>query len=59
MSKRQLWVIALVPINEIDSNSMAGGATDYTIKTQQTFVDGLISAVTGGIITIRTVTVTK
>ena len=59
VTKRQLYIIAIVPINDIDTNALAGSATDYTIVTKQTFVDGLISALTGGIITIRSVSVTK
>ncbi len=38
---------------------MAGDAQDYEIRTEQTFFDGLISALTGHILTIRTVAVTK
>ncbi len=61
VSKRQ-WsaLFGLVPISEVDSKAMAGGATDYTIKSQFTFVDQLIGIFTG-IVTIRpqTVTVTK
>ena len=59
-SARQLWVISLVPINEVDTQEMAGeGVSDYEITTQTGFIDIVISAVTGNIITSRTVTVTK
>ena len=59
-SQRQLWVLALVPINDIDTQNMAGeGVTDYEITTQTGFVDIVIGMVTGNIITARTVTVTK
>ena len=58
-SKRQLWVIGLVPINEVDTRSMAGNAENYEITTKMTFMDGLISAITYNIITMRTVTVKK
>ena len=34
VSKRQLWVVSLVPINDVDTNKMAGDAMDYEIKTQ-------------------------
>lgn len=58
---RQWYVLwGLVPLNDVDSKQMAGGATDYTIKTEQSFVDKVIGLFTG-IITIypQTVTVTK
>ena len=58
-SKRQLWVIGLVPINEVDTRSMAGDSENYEITTQMTFMDGLISAITYNIISMRTVTVKK
>ena len=56
---RQFYVIDLAPLNEVDTKAMAGDAADYTIKTEASFVDGLIGALTLGIITVRTVTVTK
>jgi hypothetical protein len=53
-----LW--GLVPINTVDTNVMAAGATDYTIKTQHTFLDLIISAITGYVtIHKKTVYVTK
>jgi len=58
---RQWYILfGLVPLNEVDSKAMAGGASDYTITTEQTFVDGLIGIFTG-IITVQpqTVRVTK
>ena len=57
-TKRQWYILDLVPINEVDTNAMAGGAADYTIKTEANFVDVLI-AVFVPVITARTVTVTK
>jgi len=58
---RQWYAIfGLVQINEVDTNAMAAGATDYTIKTEQSFIDGVITYFTS-IVTVscRTVTVTK
>jgi hypothetical protein len=60
-SARQWYILfGLVPLNEVKTKDMAAGAANYTIKTQATFVDGLISIVTG-IVTVscRTVEVTK
>ena len=58
-SKRQLWVISLVAINDVDTQEMAGDATDYEIQTQVDIVDILISTLTSGIIISRKVTVKK
>ena len=60
-TERQWYVLwGLVPLNDVDSKQMAGGASDYTIKTERTFVDGLIGIFTG-FVTIypQSVTVTK
>lgn len=53
-----LW--GLVPLNTVNSNSMAGNADDYTIVTKHTFVDVLMGIVTG-IVTVspKTVRVTR
>jgi len=61
VEKRQWYVLwGLVPINDVDSAVLADGATDYTIETEQSFLDGVINIFTG-IISVysRTVTVTK
>jgi len=56
---RQLWVINLVPINQVDTAAMAGDAADYTIETQVDFIDILVTVLTGNIITSRAVKVKK
>lgn len=54
------YVIAgLAPVNVSDSKEMAGGAKNYSVYTRQTFVNGLLSAITFGIYTPTTTTVTK
>jgi hypothetical protein len=61
VTKRQ-WYIAwgLAPLNEVDTNAMAGNSTDYQIKTEITAVDVIINAITGWLsLYSRTVTVTK
>ncbi len=58
---RQWYILyGLVPLNEVNTQEMAGNAKDYEIKTEQSFLDGLIMCFTG-IVTVssRTVTVTK
>ncbi len=60
ITKKNHYVIAgLGAINVSDSKAMAGGAKNYTVKTEQTFVDGLLSMITFGIYTPTTTTVTK
>ena len=59
VSKRQLWIIALVPINDVDTRKMAGGATDYEIQTQVDIIDMIVGGLTSGIISSRKVTVKK
>lgn len=49
----------LAPINVSDSKQMAGDATDYNVHTRQSFINGLVSAITFGIYTPTTTTVTK
>ena len=58
---RQWYVLwGLIPINDVDTNAMAGDATDYEITTQATPLDVIISAVLSEIsINCRTVTIQK
>ena len=61
MQQRQWYVLwGLVPINDVDTNGMAGGASDYDIKTERKAVDFIINIFTG-IVSVysRTVTVKK
>jgi len=53
-----LW--GLIPITQVDSNAMAGGAANYEVRTEHTAIDVIIGIFTG-FVTIypRTVTVTK
>ena len=58
---RQWYILwGLVPLNDVDSQAMAAGATDYEIQTEQSFLDVVMNIFTG-IITVysRTVTVTQ
>lgn len=50
-------VYGLAPVGVSDSKEMANGATDYTVFTRQTFVNGLVSALTFGIYSPSTTTV--
>jgi hypothetical protein len=60
--KQKQWyaVWGLVPIIEVDSKALAGGAENYTVTTKHTFVDMLISSITSAVsICCQTVEVTK
>jgi hypothetical protein len=52
-----LW--GLAPVGVSDSKQMADGAENYTVHTRQSFVNGLCAAVTFGIYSPFTTTVTK
>lgn len=52
-------VYGLAPVGVSDSKQMADGAENYTVFTRQTFVNGLVSALTFGMYTPTTTTVTK
>ena len=58
---RQWYILfGLVPINDVDTNDMADGATDYTITTEYNPVDFVVSFFLGFVsISSRTVTVEK
>lgn len=52
-------LFGLVPAGVSDAKAMAGGATDYTVLVSHSFVNGLLSAITFGIYSPTTTTVTK
>jgi hypothetical protein len=57
-SKRQWYALwGLVPLGETDSQDMANGATDYTVKSEQNITDIILNIFTG-IVTINSMTVT-
>jgi len=58
---RQWYILwGLVPINDVNTNTMSGGATNYQIKTEVNAIDILIGMV-ASVVTVssRTVTLTK
>jgi hypothetical protein len=57
--KNHYLIYGLAPIRTSNPARMAGSVSDYTVNTQHTFVDGLISALTLGIYSTTTTTVTK
>ncbi len=61
ISQQQWYILwGLVPLNDVDTNAIAAGATNYEITTQHSPLDIVISLFTG-IVTVypKTVTVTK
>lgn len=61
MEMRQWYVLfGLVPLNEVNTQAMAGEANDYEIKTEHTVLDFVINIFTGVVsVNSRTVTVRK
>jgi PBP1b-binding outer membrane lipoprotein LpoB len=56
-SKKQWFALwGLVPLKKVDTQALAGGAQDYTIKSQHKFGDYIISTFTG-VVTISCLTV--
>ena len=56
------WYVlfGLIPINDVDTHTMAGGAENYEIISQTTFIDALISGFTGAVtVSCQSVTVKK
>lgn len=52
-------IYGLIPIGVSDSKQMAAGDTDYTVHTRHSILNGLLAAITAGIYTPTTTTVTK
>jgi len=52
-------LFGLIDVGTSDPKQLAGGATNYNVKVQHTFVNGLLYAVTFGIYAPTTTTVTK
>ena len=61
ISQRQWYILfGLIPLNTVNTNSMAGGATNYEVKTETSVVDIIIGIPASYIsVSSRTVTVTK
>lgn len=52
-------IYGLAPVGVSDSKQMADGAENYTVHTRQSFVNGLVTAITFGIYSPSVTTVTK
>ena len=49
----------LAPISTANTKALVGDAKDYSITISHSFIDGLLSLITGGLYTPTTVTITK
>jgi hypothetical protein len=52
-------IFGLVPVGVSDAKALAGGATNYTVTTRHSFVNGLLTGITFGIYSPTTTTVKK
>lgn len=52
-------IYGLAPVGVSDSKAMAEGAENYEVKTEQTFINGLVSGLTLGIYSPSTTTVKR
>jgi len=52
-------IYGLAPVSVTDPNVLAGGAENYDVTIQHTFVDGLINAITFGIYSPTTTIIRK
>ena len=59
VEKSHYLIYGLAPIKTADPEKMAGGATDYSVTIQHSFVDGLLNVLTWGIYTPTTTKVVK
>ena len=53
------FIHGLVKTKQSNPKEMADGATNYTVETKHTFLNGLLTAITFGIYAPTTTTVTK
>ncbi|MDX2197142.1 MAG: hypothetical protein NW207_12075 [Cytophagales bacterium] len=58
-ARSKSWYILGNRISEANPQTMAGGATDYTVDQRFNFVDYIINSITFGLIGSRTVIVKK
>jgi hypothetical protein len=57
--KNHYLIFGLAPISTSSPTEMAGNATDYDVKIEHTFIDGLLNSITFGLYNPTTTTVTK
>lgn len=52
-------IYGLAPVGVSNPSNLANGATNYDVTTKQTFVNGLVTALTFGIYSPTTTTITQ
>ena len=57
--KNHYIIYGLAPLSTTDPTTLAGGAENYTVTIQHTFIDGLLNALTFGLYTPTTTKITK
>ena len=58
-AKQWYLLYGLLPLNNVDTKAMSGAAQNYKIITQQSVVDMVITGLTAGLLSPRTVKVIK
>jgi len=56
-AKNHFLIGGLVAVGTSNPTMMAGGAKDYTVNIQHSFIDGLLSGLTGGLYTPTTLSI--
>jgi hypothetical protein len=59
VAKNHYLIYGLAPINVSDPTEIANGAENYQVKIEHSFIDGLLAAITFGIYTPTTTTITR
>jgi len=57
--KNHYIIFGLAPLSTIDPKDLAKGATDYKVRHEHTFVDGLLRVITFSLYSPTTTTVTR
>ncbi|NLA24592.1 MAG: hypothetical protein GX879_06460, partial [Bacteroidales bacterium] len=57
--KNHYLIMGLAPIKTSNPTEMAEGAQNYSVTIKHSFIDGVLSAITGGIYTPTTTIVKK
>ena len=57
--KNHYIIFGLAPLSTVQPADLAKGATDYKVRHEHTFVDGLLRVITFGLYTPTTTTVTR
>lgn len=59
IAKNHYLVDGLAPIATVNTKELVGDTEDYSITVSHTFIDGFLAALTGGMYSPTTVTITK